>query len=113
LGMAVSGVRHPVSLLSAVVLLTFALTALRPLRFHLSALLFDLRLLFGCQHSLHFLTHLELFTHELSLKTCGLSQLLSGQSFIERTALAGLTQLLTLGAEFLMQRLGALAEAFA
>ena len=48
LGMAESGVRHPVSPLGVVRLLNFALTALCPLRFHLSALLFDLRLLFGC-----------------------------------------------------------------
>src|SRR5687767_15746882 len=88
LWMAESGIRHPVSLLSAGKLLNLALSALCSLRFHLSALLFDLRLLLGCQNSLHFLTHLEPFAHELSLKTSSLSQLLSGQRFVERTALA-------------------------
>src|SRR5215813_3907200 len=85
--------------------------AIAPAALELGTFLFELCLLFSCQNGQHFLTQLEPLTHQLSLKTGRLLQLLGCQSFIERLALVRLPQLLPFGFKFLAQRLCTCSEA--
>jgi len=94
-----------------VALVNFSLGVLGPFGLELCALLLKLSFLFRRQHSQHLLPHLELLSHQFCLQAGSFLKLLSGQSFTKRSALAGLTQLLALGPDLLMQRFCALAEA--
>ena len=79
------------------------------LRFHL----IELCLLLSSQHRQHFLMELKSRAHHFGLEACHLGQFLSSQRFIERTAFVRLTQLLSLCAQLLHQRLVRCREALA
>src|SRR6185369_15509586 len=80
--------------------------------FELRSRLFQLGFLLRCQNGKCFLMELELFAHHFGLKARHFRQFLSSQCFVERTAFARLTQLLSLGSKLFAQGFVSFGEAF-
>src|SRR5215475_464754 len=73
--------------------------------FELGLRLVKLRLLLRRQNGKCFLMHADSFTHQLRFKTRHFRQFLSGQCFVERSALARLAQFLPFSPKLIAQRL--------